>query len=156
PGRRAAGAYPGLAARPVRRRARDGGDQIMTAALLARARAAAERLMVDECVIRRRVGETTGPGGVVTPVYEQRYAGRCRVQQPTMLAQPQRPGEAQVLALRLEVHVPMAVTGVQVGDEVEVTSSAHDPDLVGRVLIVHDLAHKTQATARRLGVVERT
>lgn len=124
--------------------------------VLARARAAAERLMVDECVIRRRVGETTGPGGVVTPIYEQRYAGRCRVQQPTMLAQPQRPGEAQVLALRLEVHVPMAVTGVQVGDEVEITASAHDPDLVGRVLIIRDLAHKSLASARRFGVVERT
>jgi len=124
--------------------------------VLARARAAAERLMVDECVIRRRVGETTGPGGVVTPVYEQRYAGRCRVQQPTMLAQPQRPGEAQVLALRLEVHVPMAVTGVQVGDEVEITASAHDPDLPGKVLIVHDLARGSHKTARRLGVTERT
>jgi len=129
---------------------------LAVAALLARGRRAAERLMVDECVIRRRTGETTGPGGVVTPTYEQLYAGRCRVQQPPVQAQAQEPGEAHVLVLRLEVHVPMPVSGLRVGDEVEITASAHDPDLVGRTFLVHDLAHKTQATARRLGVVERT
>jgi len=129
---------------------------VSVATALARGRAAAERLMVDQCVIRRRTGETTGPGGVVTPTYEQLYAGRCRVQQPPVQAQEQQPGEARVLVLRLEVHVPMSVVGLGVGDEVTVTRSAHDPDLPGRTFIVRDLAHKTQATARRLGVVERT
>ena len=37
---------------------------------LARARQAAERLMVDTCTIRRKTGETTNlTTGVVTPTY---------------------------------------------------------------------------------------
>ncbi len=44
----------------------------------------------------------------------------------------------------------------QVGDEIEITASVHDADLLGRVFRIHDLAHKTHATARRVQCVERT
>jgi hypothetical protein len=50
----------------------------------------------------------------------------------------------------------MSVTGVQVGDVVEISASAHDPDLVGQVFVIRDLFAKTHATARRLGVTRRT
>lgn len=126
------------------------------ASVLARGRAAAEALMVDSCSIRRKTGESTGAGGVVTPTYSTLYAGKCRVQQSAGQAQQQDPGEAYVLMLRLEVQLPMSVTGLQPEDEVTVTASAHDPDLVGRLFIVRDLAHATHKTARRVQVQERT
>lgn len=127
------------------------------ATALALGRAAAERGMVDECTIRRATGTVTDPDtGRVTPTYEQIYTGKCRVQQQQVQARAVEPGEAHLLMLRLEVHLPMSVTGVAAGDEVVITSSAHDPDLVDRVFLVRELAHKSHATARRLGVEEKT
>jgi hypothetical protein len=126
------------------------------AAVLERGRAMAEALMVDECVIRRRTGETTGPGGVVTPTYDPVYSGRCRLQQPATTAQEQESGEASLLMLRFELQVPMSVVGVQADDEVLMTTSAHDPDLVGREFLVRGLSHKTHAVMRRLQLEERT
>jgi len=125
-------------------------------ALLARGRAAAEALMVDACTIRRRTGETTGPGGVVTPTYVTVFEGQCRLQQPTGTAREEDAGEAALLMVRFELQVPMSVVGVQADDEVTVTASVHDPDLVGREFLVRGLFHKTHATARRLQVEERT
>lgn len=113
--------------------------------------------MVDACEIRRRTGETVDDTtGEVTATYTDVYDGRCRVQQAGAQAGSEEPGEAYVLMLRLEVQLPMSVTGLEVGDEIEVTASVHDPDLVGRVFLVRDLAHKTHATARRVQVTERT
>lgn len=129
----------------------------MVASALARGRAAAERLMVDQCVVRRVTGTVTDPDtGRVTPTYTSVYEGRCRVQQQHVQARAVEPGEAHLLMLRLEVHLPMSVTGIAAGDEVAITASAHDPDLAGRTFVVRELAHKTHATARRLGVEERT
>jgi hypothetical protein len=58
--------------------------------------------------------------------------------------------------LALEVQLPMTVVGLQVGDEVHMTGSRTDPDLVGRVFLVRALAHKTDATARRVQCTQRT
>jgi hypothetical protein len=130
------------------------------AAALARGRAAALALMVDACTIGRPGELVTDPDtGVQTaagsvPV----YAGRCRVQQQQRGAQAQRSdlGGALLAVLRLEVHVPTSVLGVAEGDDLVVTASAHDPDLVGRRFRVRDLSHKSFATARRLGCEEVT
>ncbi|MFG3639088.1 DUF6093 family protein [Micromonospora sp. NPDC047762] len=127
------------------------------ASALARGRRAAERLMVDQCVIRRDAGTTYDPvTGYPTPNTTEVYAGRCRVQQQTASAGQRDVGEATVLLLRLEVQLPMSVVGVRVDDVVEVTASMHDPDLPGRRFRVRELAHKTHATARRFGVEEVT
>ncbi len=127
-------------------------------ALLARGRVAAEALMVDACTIRRRTGEgdESDDDGNVIVTYEDLYAGKCRVQQPSAQAAQEDVGEDFQLMLRLEVHLPMSVVGLEAGDEVTITASVHDPDLPGRVFLVRDLAHKTHATARRVGVTERT
>lgn len=126
------------------------------AALLARARAAAQAGMADTCTIRRRAGETTDENsGVVTPTWDALYAGKCRVQQAIAQAAQHDVGEDYLLQMRLEVQLPMAVTGLAVGDEVTITAS-QDPDLVGRVFLVRDLFHKTDASSRRVGVTERT
>lgn len=123
---------------------------------LAAGRRAAERLMVDQCTIRRRTGETTDDDGNVTPTYSDLYAGRCRIQQHVGQAAQADVGEDYQLLLRLEVHLPMSVVGLEVGDVIEVTASVHDSDLPGRSFVVRDLAHKSHATARRVGVQERT
>ncbi|MEU1240046.1 DUF6093 family protein [Micromonospora parva] len=129
----------------------------MLDAVLARGRAAAEALMVDQCVVRRDNGTTYDPEtGYPTPNTTEVYAGKCRIQQQTASAGQRDVGEATVLLLRLEVQLPMSVVGVRVDDVVEVTASVHDPDLPGRRFRVRELAHKTHATARRLGVEELT
>jgi hypothetical protein len=127
------------------------------ASVLARGRVAAEAGMVDTCTIRRRTGTSTDRDtGATIPVYATQYTGKCRVQQATAQAQQAEAGQDHLLLLRLEVQLPMSVTGLEVGDEVTIDTSAHDADLPGRVFTVRDLAHKTHATARRVQVIEKT
>lgn len=130
---------------------------------LRRGQRAAERLMVDQCLIRRRTGETTGPGGVITPEYEvlygpdlEPYRGKCRLQQPTGTAQEQESGEANVLLIRFELQLPVSAVGLQADDEVLMTASVHDSDLPGREFLIRSVAHKTHAVMRRLQLEERT
>lgn len=126
-------------------------------AVLARGRAAAEAGMVDACTIRRVSGSSTDQStGVPARTYADIYSGKCRVQQSLAQAAQHDAGEDYMLLLRLQVQLPMSVTGIEVNDEVTVTASANDADLVGRVFLVRDLFHKTEATARRVGVIERT
>jgi hypothetical protein len=126
--------------------------------LLARAQAAAELAMVDACTIRRVTGETTDPAsGVITPTYlnPNPYTGKCRVQQVMVQSRPHDVGQDYQLLLRLELQLPMSVTGLRSGDEVTITAS-QDPDLVGRTFHIRDLGHKTDASARRVQMMERT
>jgi hypothetical protein len=125
--------------------------------LLARGRAAAERLMVDACVIRRKTGESPGPGGVITTTYgPDLYSGKCRVQTKTETGAATTVGEATVYVGRHEVQLPITVTGLAEGDHVEITASVSDPDLVGKVFTVRDITAKTHLTARRVVVTEVT
>lgn len=125
------------------------------ASVLARAQAAAEAGMVDACTIQRVATSSTNPDtGVITPTYTTVYAGKCRIQQRGGAGQRDA-GEDQQLLLALELQIPVTVTGVLVGDEVFVSAS-RDAELIGRVLLVRDLAHKTDASARRIGVTDRT
>lgn len=127
------------------------------ASVLARGRAAAEAGMVDTCTVSRVTGETTDENtGAVTPTRSTLYTGACRVQQRTASSSPAEAGESYALMLALEVQLPMSVTGIKTEDEITITASVHDADLVGRVFLVRSLAHKSHATARRVGVVERT
>lgn len=113
--------------------------------------------MVDTCTIRRRSGETTDPfSGDVTPTYADVYDGRCRFQQQQAQAQQSDVGEAYVMLQRIEVQLPVAVTGLEVGDEITCTAAVRDADLVGRVFLIRDLAFKTDATSRRVRAEERT
>ncbi len=113
--------------------------------------------MVDTCAIRRRVGSAVDDNsGDESETWQSLYAGKCRVQQRSPGAQQQTPGEDVQLMLSLEVQLPIAVTGLRVGDEITVTASMHDPDLVGQVLLIRDLFAKTHPTARRVGVTRRT
>lgn len=126
--------------------------------LLRQGRHAAERRMVDTCTIRRRTGETTDDfSGTVTATYlsPDPYAGKCRVQQHPARAEEQDAGQDYLRLLRLEVQLPISAIGLKVGDVVTLTTS-RDPDLLGREFRVRDLAHKTDATSRRVQCIERT
>lgn len=125
---------------------------------LARGRAAAEALMVDACTIRRVIAEQTSTvDGTVTREYQSLYTGVCRFQAGAgSVARTEDVGEAYLRLLRVEVQLPMSVTGLEVGDEVTCTASVHDADLPGRRFLIRDLAHKTHATARRIRCEEVT
>lgn len=125
-------------------------------ALLARARAAAQRGMVDTCVIKRITGSVTDPNsGVITPTTSTIYTGPCRVQQAQAQGNPQDIGEAFLVIMRHEVQLPVTVTGLQEADQITITASA-DPDLVNRVFTIRDTFHKTHASSRRVQVIEQT
>lgn len=113
--------------------------------------------MEDACTIRRRTGDgPTGSDGSVTPAYTTLYTGQCRVQQVTTEPTPADEAEDRRLLVRLIVQLPISVTGLQAADEITITAAAHDADLIGRVFLVNGLHHKSHATARRVGVIERT
>lgn len=127
--------------------------------VLARGRAAAQAGMVDACtIVRQAISSTNEETGEPSFSNTTLYTGACRVQQRVPGgARPADVGEAYKLMLRLELQLPMVGTsGIQPGDRVTVTVSVHDPDLVGKVLLIRELAHKTHATARRFGVEEVT
>ncbi len=119
-------------------------------------RVAAERNMVDACVIKHKTGETTGAGGVITPTWSTLYTGKCRVQVKSGDGQGTTVGEAYLIVERHEVQLPMSVTGLAEGDQITITASALDPDLVGRVYAVRDVLRKSHLTARRVTVLEVT
>lgn len=128
------------------------------ASALARGQVAAELGMVDTCTIRRVTGTATDDfSGAVTKTYlsPDSYAGKCRVQMRLAQSTEHDAGEDFVRLLRVEIQLPMSVSGLEVGDEVTVTASA-DPDLMGRTFLIRDLFHKTEATARRVQCTERT
>ncbi|MET7395618.1 DUF6093 family protein [Dactylosporangium sp. NPDC005572] len=125
--------------------------------VLAAGRRAAERGMVDTCRITRVTAvDTDETTGETTSVVETLYDGRCRVQRRGSEAQRENIGEASLVLLRVELQLPMSAAGLREGDDVEMTTSVNDPDLVGRTFRVRDVPDKTDATARRLTCVEVT
>jgi uncharacterized protein YwlG (UPF0340 family) len=84
------------------------------------------------------------------------YTGKCRVQVKAAARQGGDIGQAYVVIEEREVQLPMTVTGLREGDQITITAAALDPDLVGRVYVVHDVVAKTQLTSRRATVLEVT
>lgn len=128
------------------------------ATVLARGRAAAERRMVDECVIVRVTGTTTDlSSGDVTETIDPVYAGKCEVQQQAATARDDTVGESSVLLVGRTLKLPvLASIGVLAGDRVTITACVHDPDLVDRQFSVRAEFGKSHATARRIGIEEVT
>lgn len=125
------------------------------ASVLARARTAAARLMVDACTVRRVTSSATDQDtGVVTPTYTTVYTGACKVQQPAPASGPSVVGEAEVFVGQLQLHIPVTATGPAPDDLVTITACVHDADLVGRAFHLRGPAHKSFASARRFPMVE--
>lgn len=131
--------------------------------VLSRARARAELLMTDECVIRRSTGTiSVDPDtGVATPEYTLVYEGKCKLQTAGGIASQvvSASGDAtnvggNVPVWSLYLHLPMSAVDCRPGDLAQITSSV-DPALVGRRLrLVNLQSEKTHATARRWNVSE--
>lgn len=131
--------------------------------VLSRARARAELLMTDECVIRRSTGTiSVDPDtGVATPEYTLVYEGKCKVQTAGGIASQvvSASGDAtnvggNVPVWSLYLHLPMSAVDCRPGDLAQITASV-DPALAGRRLrLVNLQSEKTHATARRWNVSE--
>lgn len=125
-----------------------------------RGRAAAERRMVDVCVIRRSGPAVTDPQtGAVTATWTDVYTGPCEVQESSgFSAAGSSPdaGEHTYTVQRYVLKVPMAAVDLIEGDTVTMTASVLDPSLVGRVYRVAQEFAKSFATARRVEVEETT
>lgn len=128
------------------------------ATALARGQQLAESLMVDACVIRRITYVSDPVTGVQSAMGPEIYSGRCKIQSTAAAASSRRDeaGQASRLVLPMELHLPVSATGLAADDQVTVTASAHDADLVGRLFRIRDLMHKTMPTARRVGIEEIT
>lgn len=132
------------------------------AALLARARIAAERGMVDTCRIRRRTGSTTDrTTGEITATYldPDPYTGPCRVQQASATAGDAQVGEATVLVVGRVLQLPVvASAAVRADDEVTfpAVAASSDPALLSKQFTVKAEFGKTDASSRRLGIEEVT
>jgi hypothetical protein len=117
--------------------------------------------MVDACTITRTTVTGTDPDtGQQTTSDTTVYAGKCRIQLPSLgggTARPATVGEALVYQQPSEVQLPVATSaGINNGDLVTLTAATNDPDLLGRKFWAKVLAHKTHATARRIGNEEVT
>lgn len=126
---------------------------------LARGQVAAEAGMRDACTIQRASGSgTTDPvTGYPTQNYTTLYSGKCRVQQQVAVSRAHDVGEDTVWVVRFVLQLPVAGTeGLTVEDLVTITAAVNDADLVGRVFSITELAHKSEPTARRVGMIERT
>lgn len=127
------------------------------ASVLARGRAAALAGMVDTCRITRSTnGAVDENTGRIARTEQTIYSGICRVQNQRAQSRAEEVGEDRALLLPMEIQLPATVTGLCVGDEVEILTSVNDADLVGRVFAIRDLAHKSEATARRVRAEEVT
>lgn len=134
---------------------------MIEADVMARARANAEDLMTDQCVVTRPGDTTTDPDtGLPNTGTEQVYKGKCKVQTSGGLASEQTEGSAAQamgavsLVWSLYVHFPYDTSGLRAGDVVEVTDSAN-PLLSGRRFrLVSPQSEKSHVTACRWNVKE--
>lgn len=129
--------------------------------VMARARANAEDLMTDRCVVTRPGESTTDPDtGLPDTGTEQVYEGKCKVQTSGGLASEQTEGSAAQamgavsLVWSLYMHFPFDTDGLRAGDVAEITESAN-PLLKGRRLrLVSPQSEKSHTTACRWNVKE--
>ncbi len=134
------------------------------AAGLARGRAKAERLMTDACTITRPGAGGPGPidpetGQYADPARVTIYTGKCRIQIKSIVASASDSdaGDRQGAVQEVEWQGPVVGTeAIAINDVIHMNSSASDAALVAREFTVTARHEKSQATARRLRVIEGT
>lgn len=133
----------------------------MTAAeLIARGRAATEKLMTDTVTISR----VTGPEGEMDPVTGERdpaptetvYSGAAKIQTYEPHESARESGEHVYTEQRYHLHLPVGTPQVRVDDSVTVSAAVYDAALVGKTYRVAGTHHKSLATAQRLLLDEIT
>lgn len=115
--------------------------------------AAAESLMLDECILERRTGETvTDPiTGVVTDEWAQVYSGKFKLTGRVAQATTPEAGGHAYLVEQLMVHFPVS-TSSAAGDRVTILATTLDPLLVGLQVRLTELARGGIRTAYRWNV----
>jgi len=127
-------------------------------------RALAESLMTDSCIITK---DGDGEPGEMAPDTGQYpdiarvtvYEGKCRVQirGDRIGSSETDAGDREVTTQEPEVQLPVAGTeDVSVDQQVKILTAVHDSALVDRVFTIVGRHEKSQATARRLRVIEVT
>lgn len=138
------------------------GDDM--ASTLVELREMAEDNMRDAVLITRVDPDAPAPqmddqGQYPEPARLTVYVGKCRLQIASVMGEAssvdagERDGTTQGAVLQLPV---LASGDVSVNDVAELTACVHDPSLVGRKFTVAGRHGKSQATARRLRVIEVT
>lgn len=125
---------------------------------LAAGRTMAQAGMMDACTIHRdTVAGVNTQTGAQTVTSALLYSGVCRYKK-SGAASGATVGEAFQLMLGPQLHLPItaATEGLRPGDRITITASVNDPELVGRVMRIHDLPHESESTARTFGVQEIT
>lgn len=95
-------------------------------------------------------GEAVGSLGV------ERYSGRARVAYPSYAVAEMSPRSQPLSQQDVVVSIPVGSAIVHEGDVIEVTSSAVDPNVVGRRFTVAGQPLAGQVTAYRIPVIEQT
>lgn len=119
------------------------------------AQKAAERMMVDTCVISR---PSDGPpirdpetGESHPPPPIEVYDGRCKVQvssaSSTIIT-----GNAPAIVQKLELHIPVSASTPEIGDKVTLTDTPGKPERTGQKFTVAAILDKTFQSAQRLQV----
>lgn len=123
-----------------------------------RGRKAAEKRMVDACIIRRGgdpvVDESTG--AVTEGVGEVIYSGKCEVKTTSTVASSPDAGGHSFVEVSRVVKIPMNAADVRDDDEVELTASLLNSFTVGKKYRVEGFTPDTFETAARLSVKENT
>lgn len=126
-------------------------------------RALAESLMTASCTITRlpdaRGTLNQSTGKYDPPVPTIIYAGKCRMQVRSVTADgsAKSAGERQATVQQHELHLPVVGTeNVAAKDIVTIISASLDDALTGRTFTIVARHEKSQATARRLPIVEVT
>jgi Family of unknown function (DUF6093) len=118
-----------------------------------RGRVAAERIMVDSCVVTRQSATATvdPETGQMIRTTRTLYTGKCRVKPEAGTSVGDvAAGQTALPKVTPVVSVPVSVTGVEAGDRVKITSPSHDSGLDGATLLVRAVGVGTYITARRL------
>lgn len=125
---------------------------------VAEARAAAEELQTDTCVITADgAAEPVYDAGTDTYTYPEGtevYDGQCRVKPADTVDLVQEAGEATVGARRYVLSLPAGTTGPRRNQSVLVTASELDPALPGTRLRILGVLKGSQLSARRLACEE--
>lgn len=125
---------------------------------LAAGRTLAEAGMMDACrIVRDSVAGVNTQTGEQTITTTTLYEGKCRVKKSGG-ASGSDVGGAYQLIRSMQVHLPVtaATEGLRPGDRITVVAATNDPELLGRVMRIHELPHESESTARAFGVQEVT
>jgi len=113
--------------------------------------------LADTCIIERVSGESTNQTtGKVTKTYATVYTGACRVQAASAnWAGPGELAEAAIRRASSELQVPVVGTeGLKIDDRVTILTCVFDADLVGRQFTLTGESRKSNATTRKLPLLE--